>query len=119
MSEKKLTVMPTLEDLLGAGAAAAMAAFQKMSPSREAVEQLVSQLVAKNLANYVSTTDSMTSNDFPLPVGESDMLTGVVRAGYGLSQSRANKAVLMDGLRGVFASVLGKELRKSFFAPSA
>lgn len=115
MSEKKLVLIPMLEDLLAAGAAAGVASFRGKSAGRSAMEQLVSSLVAKNIANYTTMTDNLTSNAFQVPIDESDVLTGVVRAGYGMYMKRSNQEVVMDGLGGVLAQLLGRELKKTFF----
>ena len=103
--------MPELSDVLAAGiAAGAAAAFPNMgSPQTAAVEQGVSQIVGKIAAGYFTITDVATQEN--LGVTEHDALVGVTRAGYSLSQkSRKNQRVLMDGLKGVMCSVMGKQL---------
>lgn len=118
MSDKKLEIIPMLDDLLGAGVSAGVAGLRGKSPGRCAAEQLASAMVAKNVANYTAFTDGMTSDALQVPINETDMLTGVVRAGWSMYKGRSSQENIMEGLGGVLASVMGRELRKSFF-PSA
>lgn len=115
MSSPSLKVIPTLEDFMAGAVAAGVASFQKQSPAREAMEQLGSGLVADNIANYSQFSDNMTSNALSVPIEEGDMLTGAVRAGYSMYNGRSNKAVLMDGVKGVLCRLVGRELAKKFF----
>jgi hypothetical protein len=116
MSSPTLKFLPELEDLLAAAASAGIAYFQKENPTREATEQILSAIVAENLANYSSLTDSFKSDS--MMVQEDDALTGVVRAGYSMSRNRSTKAVMMDGVKGVVCQILGRELKKSVFPSS-
>ena len=115
MSDKKLVIIPMFEDLLAAGVAAAAGSFQKQNPGQCALEQLVSAMVAKNVASYTQYTDSLANNSMPVPVSEADMLTGVVRAGYNMYKGGSGQTILLKGLGGVFAQIVGLEIKKSFF----
>ena len=116
MSTPTLKFIPNLEDLVSAGVAGAIASFNNQSPSTKAVEQLASGLAADNIAAYSAMTDGMMSETaLSVPIKESDVLAGAVRAGYGMWQGRSNRAILMDGVAGVASKLIGRELRKALF----
>lgn len=115
MSDKKLVILPTIEDLLAAGVAAGMSAMRGASPSRCAGEQLAASLFAKNVANYTTITNNMTTTAFQVPINEADMLTGATRAGWALYKKRDNMSVFWEGVGGVASQLIGRELQKTLF----
>lgn len=100
-------ILPQFEDLVGAGlcAVSAMAYPKWGSPASNAGEQLVSSIAGRFMANYFDISNDLHSTSFS--VREKDLMTGLVRGGYSLSQGRSNQRVGADALRGMVVSTLG------------
>ena len=105
----QLNLVPELSDLAASGAAAvaSMAISGLGSPANSAMEQLGSQIVGKVAANYFEVSD-MTGSE-ALGTSEKDVLVGVTRGAYSLSQKRNNNRVMMDAVKGLMCSIAGSQ----------
>ena len=114
-----LILIPNRDDIASTLTAvgASMAFKGYGAPWDNGIEQLVSIIVGRNLAARIEGTDR--SDPTASTVKEYDMYTGLGRAGYSGYKKRSNERVGMDGLKGVLCNIVGREVIKSFFPPTA
>jgi len=99
-------IIPDKYDLFSAGIAYGANMWLKGSPAQGGMEQLVSIIVAKNVAERTAMTDRPEGST----IKEVDIWTGVVRAGWSAFQKRSNQAILEDGAKGIVCNVVARPL---------
>jgi hypothetical protein len=101
----QIDIMPTREDLFSVGFAALGSYLMKMGkPEMEALSQLFSVVIAKNLASGISMTDGAEG----ITIKEYDIYTGGVRAGVSAFQKGGANNVMYAAFNGIAANLLGR-----------
>ena len=113
-------LMPNTADLISTAIAGAASYFLKQgTPSGAAVEQLVSILVGRNIAQnsaFANPTDP--EGVYGKTVKEHDLFTAVARGGYSAYAKRSTKVIAMDAVKGAACNVMARMIEEKML-PSA
>jgi hypothetical protein len=110
MSEMSFEFLPTSADLISTAIAGAASYFLKQgSPTSAAIEQLVSILAGKNIANNSSFADPSDSEGmYGKTIKEYDLFTAVARGGYSAYSKRSTNVIAMDAAKGALCNVIAR-----------
>ena len=114
-----LILVPNRDDIASSivcvGASMAMKGYGE--PFANGLEQIISVILARNIAARVESTDR--TDPAGATIKEYDAYTGALRSGYSAYKGQANKTIAVKGLHGVLCNVIGRELIASFFPDSS
>tara|TARA_R110002126_G_scaffold274656_4_gene419789 strand:+ start:471 stop:833 length:363 start_codon:yes stop_codon:yes gene_type:complete len=107
--------LPNTADLISTALAAASSFFLKQgTPTNAALEQLVSIIAGKNVANNTAFADVTDGEGFyGSTVLEYDLFTGAARGGYSAFKKRGTNVIAMDAGKGVLCNVAGRMIAKA------
>ena len=106
-----LQIIPTKEDFFSTGFAALGSFMTKQgNPQMEAVSQVVSILIARNIANGVTATDRPAG----VMITEEDIYTAGIRSGMSLAQKQGSTQVMFAAFSGLASNILARFTASKF-----
>lgn len=100
-----IDIIPTREDLISVAFAAGGAYLMKSGkPEIEALSQIVSVLIAKNLASNISATDGLEG----VTIKEHDIYTAGLRSGVSLFRKQPQAQVMYAAFNGLASNLLAR-----------
>lgn len=116
MSEMTFEFLPTSADLISTAIAGAASYFLKQgTPTSAAIEQLVSILAGKNMANNTSFADPTDPGaTYGATIKEYDLFTAAARGGYSAYAKRPTNVIAMDAAKGALCNIMGRMAAEKF-----
>ena len=106
-----LQIVPTKEDIFSTGfAAIGSYAMKQGKPQMEAVSQIVSILIARNIANNVDVTNRAAG----VLITEEDIYTAGIRSGMSLAQKQGSTQVMFAAFSGIASNILARFTASKF-----
>jgi hypothetical protein len=99
-----IDIIPTREDIFSVVFAGLGGYFMKTNPGTDALSQLFSVIIAKNLAAGISATDGLEG----IAIKEYDVYTAGMRAGVSAFQKGGQNQVMYAAFSGLVSNMLGR-----------